>query len=211
MNYIYDILLNFNNVLYDFYDWNLNDNIIHIRRIPIMRIDKNNFKNIKNNKIKINSSILEKIKNKTEIFTNRNLKNIEYACLFCSENSTIAIKFDSYGKSISKSSLLVDEESEVCDSFYNEDISNFSYEVLSKDNIDLFKTRKEKEIYLYILKELKKTNKEKLKYLYFECFKKQENDCKKILNKIIEELNNNFNDIYKTIYNFFKLTSINNH
>ena len=34
MNYIYDILLNFKNKLYDFYDWNINDDITHIRKIP---------------------------------------------------------------------------------------------------------------------------------------------------------------------------------
>ena len=36
MNYIYDILINFNENLYDFYDWNLNDQIDHIRKIPVI-------------------------------------------------------------------------------------------------------------------------------------------------------------------------------
>ena len=31
MNYIYDILANFNNIYYDFFDWNESDNIIHIK------------------------------------------------------------------------------------------------------------------------------------------------------------------------------------
>ena len=38
MNYIYDILLNFNDMLYDFYDWNVKDNILHIRKIPLIQI-----------------------------------------------------------------------------------------------------------------------------------------------------------------------------
>jgi len=33
MTYIYDILLNFKDDLYEFYDWNKTDNIIHIRKI----------------------------------------------------------------------------------------------------------------------------------------------------------------------------------
>ena len=33
MNYIYDIYLNLNKNLYDFYEWNKSDNIIHIKKI----------------------------------------------------------------------------------------------------------------------------------------------------------------------------------
>ena len=33
MNYIYDIVLNFNSNNYEFYEWNKNDNIINIRTI----------------------------------------------------------------------------------------------------------------------------------------------------------------------------------
>ena len=38
MTYIYDILLNFKDELIEFYDWNKNDNIIHIRKIPLLKI-----------------------------------------------------------------------------------------------------------------------------------------------------------------------------
>ena len=65
MNYIYDILLNFKEEYYDFYDWNKNDNIVHIRKIPILKIDTIDLYNIKNNKIKIELKFLEKIRNKT--------------------------------------------------------------------------------------------------------------------------------------------------
>ena len=33
MNYIYDILLNFKEDLYDFFDWNYSDDIEHIRKM----------------------------------------------------------------------------------------------------------------------------------------------------------------------------------
>lgn len=42
MNYIYNIHLNFNKMYFDFYEWNDNDEIIHIKkflsfvRIPIL-------------------------------------------------------------------------------------------------------------------------------------------------------------------------------
>ena len=44
MNYIYDILVNFKETLYDFYEWNKNDNITHIRKIPLFRINDIFFK-----------------------------------------------------------------------------------------------------------------------------------------------------------------------
>ena len=38
MNYIYDILLNFQNEYYDFFEWNTNDQITHIKKIPIIKV-----------------------------------------------------------------------------------------------------------------------------------------------------------------------------
>ena len=37
MKYIYDIVLNFNEEFFEFYDWNLNDEITHIKKIPIIK------------------------------------------------------------------------------------------------------------------------------------------------------------------------------
>ena len=53
MNYIYDILLNFNDIYYDFYEWNISDNIEHIRKIPLFKISIKDMITIKNNYIKL--------------------------------------------------------------------------------------------------------------------------------------------------------------
>ena len=52
MNYIYDVVLNYNENLYEFYDWNLNDDIIHIRRIPLIKIKRKSLLEIIKTKIK---------------------------------------------------------------------------------------------------------------------------------------------------------------
>ena len=39
MNYLYDILLNFNLRLYETYEWERNDQITHIRKIPFFKIN----------------------------------------------------------------------------------------------------------------------------------------------------------------------------
>ena len=46
MNFIYDILLNFNNEYYEFYDWNNDDKLTHIRKMPIFKISDDALKNI---------------------------------------------------------------------------------------------------------------------------------------------------------------------
>ena len=41
MIYVYDVLVNLNEDLYDFYDWDDKDNLSHVRRTPIFRVLKN--------------------------------------------------------------------------------------------------------------------------------------------------------------------------
>ena len=179
MNYIYDILLNFKDEYYDFYDWNKGDNIQHIRKIPIFRIENNDLFNIKNSKVKIDISFLEKIENKTEIFTNNGIKKIKNACLLSDGDNIIGINI--MQKRTKISSLLIDEELDSLEDVYTMDIEKIKYEVQKKNDYEL-KTRKQIEIERFLTNELFKikNDSEQLKYLYYECFNKKENDINKI-------------------------------
>ena len=73
MNYIYDILLNFNKKIYDIYEWEKNDIITHIRKIPLFIVEKKQLLEIVNNEVIFNQEKLKKIENKTEIFTKNNV------------------------------------------------------------------------------------------------------------------------------------------
>lgn len=213
MNYIYDILINFKHSLYDFFDWNINDNILHIRKIPVLKISTFDLSIIKSNIIKVDNEFLKNIMNKTEVFNEKNVNNILYACLFCDENEAIGVKFNNKGYIQLKSRLLIDEELEVVEYGNNSSISNFEYKIIKTDHYDSYKTRKEQEIEKYITKEinslLKNKQNDKLKYLYFELFNQQLFDEQLIIDKINNELKYNWDNIYQKIYNFFKLTSIN--
>ena len=44
MNYIYDVISNFQLNYYDFFDWNKNDKLIHIKMIPIFKVTEENNK-----------------------------------------------------------------------------------------------------------------------------------------------------------------------
>ena len=202
MNYIYDIYLNFNKNLYDFFDWDKSDKLIHIKSIPIFKISEDNIKKIINCTIKLEDKYLSLIKNKATIW-NKSDKYKNYA-LFCDENNVIAIEFDEKGKSINKSSLFISEELEILETMYKTKYKNFEYKILNK-NKNILKTRKQIKEETFISDELKNIDNKKLDYIYFECFGKHEKNREFIINKLLN-LSKNSKD-YKNLYNILKLTS----
>lgn len=210
MNYVYDVLINFNKELYDFFDWNTCDLISHIRKILLFRVCDKTFKDLKCKNVVVSQEFLTKISNRTEMFTNQNVKIINYACLFTNGLEVIALKFDKTGTIIQRSRLLIDEETEILDSVSEFEDYNLEYKILSEISVNYFKTRKERDIEKFIDKKLEEVNyddTEKLRYLYYECFNKREDDIDKIMLKINTELKNNWDIFYPKVYNFFKLIS----
>lgn len=207
MNYIYDILLNFHEILYDFYDWNTNDNIINVRKIPLFKIPSNELKEIKDNNIRFTNQFLSKIQNKTEQFSSKNIKSIEYCCLFTDGSQTIAIL--TKNNSIQKSQLLVDEEIEVLEVATKIQEESVPYQIIKRSKNIGFKTRKEIELEHMIRQNLKKLKEDyetqQLKYLYYECFNKKEENKDKILSHIEYTLDKNFESISEKLYQFFEL------
>lgn len=210
MNYVYDVLLNFNKEMYEFYDWNLDDYISHIRKILVFRVDNKTMRDLVNNSIVVDSDFLLKISNRTEMFTKQNVKIINYAALFTNGSFVIGIKFDKNGEIIGRSKLLIDEELDILDSALDMNEYNLKYNLIVDNKNVSFKTRKEILIEKYILKKLNEVenNKEMLKYLYYECFNEKNNDFRKMLLKLNKSLTNNWDNFYNKVYNFFKLTTI---
>lgn len=212
MNYIYDILVNFNEEMYDFFDWNESDNIEHIRKIPLFRLNPKDFYNIKNNLVKFDKEFLDKIQNKTEVFNNRKVKNIEYATLFTDGIEVIGYKIDLNVKKRYVTKLLVDEDSEVIEVCERVSEIPIKYNIKKSIKNNEFVTRNDKDIIKYIRREIKQLEKsnslEKLKYLYYECFGKKEEEMDIIIKKINNCLNNIDERIYMKIYDFLKLTSL---
>ena len=60
MIYTYDILLNWtkDTRLKEFYEWNLEDDLEHIKKIPIIRVKNIMLKDLLTSKIKINEKFL---------------------------------------------------------------------------------------------------------------------------------------------------------
>ncbi|MBE6152116.1 MAG: hypothetical protein E7165_02235 [Firmicutes bacterium] len=207
MNYIYDILINLQKKLYDFYEWNLSDDIIHVRKIPLIKVNNVDMLNIRNKQIIMNDDFLKVINNRTEVFSNHNIRIIKYLCLFSNDEDVVAVEFSKNGTKVRVSKLLIDEELEVLEVSEHISVTEVVYQIEDSQSIDNFKTRKELKIYDYILKQLNKSNYERIKYLYFECFDRQEEDLQIIINDIEEELKNNWKLVYEKIYNILKLSS----
>ena len=202
MNYTYDIYLNLNKNLYDFFDWNKKDNILHIKKMPIIRLNHEIFIKCISNKIKIDNELLKSITNKAEIW---NFKNEKINCILLSDTeNVIAIEFDSNGYSKRKSYLMIDEEIEILETISNIKEKDFKIDIIKKDNL-LLNTRKQLKEKRFIANELKKIEPEKLEYIFFECFGKKEKD----LNIIIKKLKNikENSKIYKKLYDILKITS----
>ena len=204
MNYIYDLILNYNKELYEFYEWNNTDKLINIEKIPIIRINNTSFNEIMSSRIKISLVLLDKIKNKT--YT-RN-KIIKYSLLITNLNRVIALKFDDQGIEIERSSLLLDEEEDVLEDDYQEE--KIEYEIIEKLEEDYFLTRKEKSIKKYLLKEINNlymnNNYEELNYLYEELYN-DDKSIKERYNYLINSITNNYNSNYEKLYNIIKLAN----
>lgn len=208
MNYIYDVLCNFQNVYYDFYDWNKTDDILRIRKIPIIKVNDEVYLDLKNNNVKVSYDFLENIKNKTEVFKNKYIDKINYSCIIANNLEAFIIRFDNKGNSIYKSSMLIDEEREVLEDINDYNCVTIKYEIVSKNKLCLY-TRNEEFYINKITKDIDKfyNNKEyeKLKYLYYECFNLTDDNYTKIKNELINSLTD-YTNIVK-INNFIKMTN----
>ena len=67
MNYIYDIYINLLENYYDSYEWEKTDKIIHLKKIPIIKINKKDYQKLLTNKFKIDKELYKKIKYKTKL------------------------------------------------------------------------------------------------------------------------------------------------
>ncbi len=209
MIFIYDILLNFNNDLYEFYEWNKNDIILHIKRIPLIKVNTELIYDLVNKKIKINDSLLNLIYNKTELFNRKN-KYIKYSCLLSDGYKVIGILMSDNGEVMKISDLLLDESIETINISNKCNLVNIAYNIIDNKNVDNFLTRKELCIKKYLLKEFnniyKENNFNKLKYLYFEYFNKTSDDIDIVYEDLIKSLTD-INSNHIRIYNLLNMTS----
>ncbi len=187
MDYIYDIILNFQPVYYDFYEWNSKDRIINIKRVPIYKIKHKDYLNIKYHNTIIDKKLLP---NQNKIF------------LLTSGLEVMGILTDDKGKVIKKSSLLFEEADDILEDHDEIKRIDIKYQITKKNNINLA-SRIKKEKANYISHYLKKLDKQKdeylMKYLYFEIFNIEEDNIDIIYNKLFELSKKDIDKTYECI------------
>lgn len=206
MNFIYDIVLNFNKEYYNFFEWNKKDNIINIKKIPLFMVSNSIFNNMKYDIVKVSSDFINMIKDKTYIYSK---KDSIISCLISNGKEVIGVMFDTEGNVIKRSSLLLDEEEEVLDEVYDENVFDIDIVSVKKRKINnVNRVQKDKSNYLlrYIKKENNTLN---LKYLYYDYFEEEEEDIVKIKDRLNYEITNNYNKklskLYDTVQIFNKI------
>ncbi len=210
MSFAYDLILNFNNELYEFFEWKLTDEITRIKKINVICISSKIYNDILDNQIEISDEFLLSIYRKCEIYNNKSIETIPYAVIVTDNYRVMAIIINNDGKIIKYSSLLLDEEEELLNLSKKIHHTKLVYKIINRKPRNDFKTRYEKNIIKFIKKDLinsyQKRNINKLEYLYYEFFNKKSNDMKEILHDLINELDKDITENHLKIYNLIKLS-----
>ena len=214
MIYTYDILLNWTKELRlkEFYEWSLDDDLEHIKKIPLIRVSDNFIKDLLVSKIKLDKNFLIKIKDRAEGYFHNDIDIIDYAVIVASSKKALALELDEDGVIIYKSSLLLDEEEEALEMIEELKTTEVNYEILKRNKNINYLTRKEEKEKNFLLKEINKikVNKEdaKLNYLYQEFFEEIEDGFDKKLKKLDEEVKKDNSSFNSKLFNLLKLATI---
>ena len=212
MTYIYDLLLNFTDDerILEFFEWNEKDEIINIKKIPLIRVSNKTMKDFINKKVKVTEELLLEIKNKTTTYSKT--EDLEYSLLISDLNKVIAIEFNKKGEVLSRSSLLLDEEDEVLEEVEYLEIQPIKYKVISTYKTNYTLTRLEQKKKKYLLKEMdtlyQENNIYKLTFLYEEIFPKDELSLYDKYLKLKEDIEDNYSNNHNKLYDIVRLTYI---
>ena len=186
MNYIYDLTLNFNEELYNFYEWNNDDDINFYLKIPIFKVEDDIINDFINSTFIVNKDFLSKIYKKTECYGNE--KDSYYMAVFSTVEKALAVSFDKYGESIKKSYLSIDEEDDILEFTKLIKYTIIDYKIKEKNKEHKFITRREKNMKIEALNSLEKMKNngeyDKLKYIFYEVYNQRENNENKIISKL---------------------------
>ena len=184
MIYIYDILLNFNRCLYNFYEWDKKDNIKLFKKIPMFRVSKELINYIFNKEVKVDKSFVNIIKDKSFVYEDENVTSIKNTCILTDTNEVIALLFSDSGRVIKKSRLYISDEVEVLELSTNLKELILDYKVIKNNDYSVsyrYYSGIDNRLYSVIDKI---DNNDLILYLGYDLFKKNnvdKNELKKLI------------------------------
>lgn len=206
MNIVCDLFLNFQDIAFEFFEWQKQDEIEHIKKIPLYRVEMEVIQDIMSKKIKVSTDFLEEIYNITEKY---DLNKLEYVCCFSDGQMSVAVEFQKDGTLIYKSRMLLEDEEEICKYAKTKEEIVLDYKVLNEEVELSFFTRRERKVKNFLEREILKTYKQKeyskMKYLYLEYFETVETDINIMKEELIKSMQESLNERHWKLYEMLLL------
>ncbi|MGI6329289.1 MAG: hypothetical protein ACOXZR_00310 [Bacilli bacterium] len=201
MNFIYDVLINFSsNEVYSFYEWQEDDQIKHLKKVPLIKVDNKTYFHFKNDSIIFLDSFLK--------IVGASFKD-PYHFLFTNGKEVCALIFNQRGEVLFKGGLLIDEEEEIINLSKDFSFKEIDYQVIKKGLFNDFLLRKIRMKRMYLKECLESVYQENnlslLKYLYYECFHHDKEDIKVIYKMLMEEIFKEWTKKQENLYEILKL------
>lgn len=199
MSYIYDIVLNFNRLYYDFYEWKDTDNILNFRKIPLFKINNKDYINYKYDDIRFSKGFLDLVR---ECSCLMNGNSSVTAFLVSNGREVMGIRIDNEGNVIGRSSLLIDEEEEIINDISDLDISKIEYDIIGKNSDDRFISRIIREKKKYLMDFFNNNDDINIyKYIYYDFYEKEEKDIVKIKKRLFNIFDSKWDSECDKLYN----------
>lgn len=187
MEYIYDILLNFQETYCDFFEWQLSDKIINVKKISLYKVTNKDYLNLKYHDI---------------IFEENPFSKNSHMVLVTNGLEVMGILLNNNHQIVKRSSLLLDEATDVLEYLPNLKVLSFKYKKNIPKPINYHgRLYQEKQHFLNkFLSNINLKNDEYLlKYLYFDIYNQEEPNLNKIYQTLLELKNNNYQKLYTSI------------
>ncbi len=208
MVYIYDILLNFNKDLIEYFEWEDTDSIKYVKKVALFKVENKVLFDMINKLIVFSEEFI----NNVPKYEMNGMKDAGSVCLFTDGFMVIGVLIKE-GKPVLFSRLLLDEEREVLDISSKMSVSNIEYSIkenryINKENL----TRKEllikEKLSLEIDRLFEEKNYDKLLYLYYEYTNKEGNNIEYVY-KFLKNSINDFNDKHRYLFDILLLSNAN--
>ena len=198
MQYYYDVLGNFSEYILKFYEWESNDDIVNIKKIPFIKISKEDMR------VLLSYSVILEIDNIV-----KNSKDKTNYLLFSTGCDALMVELNQEGKIIYYSSLLIEDELEVNELAHNMNTIKLKFKVLDKIKSlsDYRQGEKAKNLIFHELKKIKDNdNKDECLYYYYEWFHVSTDDYDKAIKKMFLEIKKPFNKDMERIEKLIRLS-----
>lgn len=198
MQYYYDVLGNFSEYILKFYEWESNDDIVNIKKIPFIKISKEDMR------VLLSYSVILEMDNIV-----KNSKDKANYLLFSTGCDALMVELNQEGKIIYYSSLLIEDELEVNELAHSMNTIKLKFKVLDKIKIlsDYRQGEKAKNLIFHELKKIKDNdNKDECLYYYYEWFHVSTDDYDKAIKKMFLEIKKPFNKDMERIEKLIRLS-----